>query len=65
MTVVSFVIGSGSVENSFENVISDSGIRLVISHFYTPSAFGGSQENAIEMLKKAISLNSTSDTAHI
>lgn len=40
-------------------------IARAISYFYTPSAFGGSQENAVEMLKKAIILDSTSDTAHI
>jgi tetratricopeptide (TPR) repeat protein len=40
-------------------------IARAISYFYTPSAFGGSPENAVEMLKKAISLDSTSDTAHI
>lgn len=34
-------------------------IGRAISYFYTPSAFGGSPENAIEMLKKAISLDPT------
>lgn len=40
-------------------------IARAVSYFYTPSAFGGSHEKAVEMLKKAVSLDSTSDTAHI
>jgi tetratricopeptide (TPR) repeat protein len=40
-------------------------IARSISYFYTPSAFGGSHERAVEMLRKAISLDTTSDTAHI
>lgn len=40
-------------------------IARAISYFYTPSAFGGSHERAVEMLKKAVSLDATSDTAHI
>jgi Tfp pilus assembly protein PilF len=34
-------------------------IARAISYFCTPSAFGWSPENAVEMLKKAISLDST------
>jgi tetratricopeptide (TPR) repeat protein len=34
-------------------------IARAISYFYTPSGFGGSPENAVEMLKKAISLDPT------
>ena len=40
-------------------------IARAIGYFFTPSAFGGSHEKAVEMLKKAISLDPTSDTAHI
>jgi tetratricopeptide (TPR) repeat protein len=40
-------------------------IARAISYFYTPSAFGGSHERAVEMLKKAVILDATSDTAHI
>jgi Tfp pilus assembly protein PilF len=40
-------------------------IARAIAYFYTPTAFGGSHEKAVEMLKKAVSLDSTSDTAHI
>lgn len=40
-------------------------IARAIGYFFTPSAFGGSHEKAVEMLKKAVSLDPTSDTAHI
>jgi predicted Zn-dependent protease len=40
-------------------------IARAVSYFYTPSAFGGSHEKAVEMLKKAVNLDSRSDTAHI
>jgi tetratricopeptide (TPR) repeat protein len=43
----------------------DAYIARAVSYFYTPSAFGGSHEKAVEMLKKAVSLDSASDTAHI
>jgi len=35
------------------------------NYFYTPQMFGGNKEKAIEMLKKAIELDPTSDSAHI
>ena len=34
-------------------------VGRAISYFYTPSAFGGIPENALEVLKKAISLEPT------
>jgi tetratricopeptide (TPR) repeat protein len=35
------------------------------NYFFTPTMFGGNKEKAIEMLKKAIELDPTSDTAHL
>lgn len=40
-------------------------IARAVGYFFTPSAFGGSHEKAVEMLKKAISLDAMSDTPHI
>lgn len=40
-------------------------IARAVSYFYTPRAFGGSHERAVEVLQKAISLDPTSDTAHV
>jgi tetratricopeptide (TPR) repeat protein len=34
-------------------------------YFFTPSAFGGSTDKAVEFLKKAIALDPSSDTAYI
>lgn len=40
-------------------------IARAAGYFYTPSNFGGSHEKAVEMLKKAVSLDATLDTPHI
>jgi tetratricopeptide (TPR) repeat protein len=40
-------------------------IGRAIAYFFTPAAFGGSRDKAMEMLKKAIELDPSSDTAHI
>lgn len=36
-----------------------------VNYFYTPPAFGGGHDKAIAMLKKAIEVDSTSDSAHL
>lgn len=40
-------------------------IARAIAYFFTPSAFGGSHDKAMETLKKAIEVDPSSDTAHI
>jgi tetratricopeptide (TPR) repeat protein len=40
-------------------------IARAISYFFTPAAFGGSRDKAVDMLKRAIALDPASDTAHI
>jgi Tfp pilus assembly protein PilF len=40
-------------------------IGRATAYFFTPAAFGGSRDKAMEMLKKAIELDPSSDTAHI
>jgi tetratricopeptide (TPR) repeat protein len=36
-----------------------------VNYFYTPSAFGGGHDKAIDMLKKAIEVDPTSDLPHL
>jgi tetratricopeptide (TPR) repeat protein len=40
-------------------------IARATSYFFTPSAFGGSKEKAMEHLRRAIELDPRSDTAHL
>lgn len=40
-------------------------IARATSYFFTPSAFGGSKEKAVEHLRRAIELDPRSDTAHL
>jgi tetratricopeptide (TPR) repeat protein len=40
-------------------------IARAYNYFFTPKAFGGDKQKAVEMLKKALELDSQSDTAHL
>jgi tetratricopeptide (TPR) repeat protein len=40
-------------------------IGRALSYFFTPSMFGGDRNKAVEMLKKALTVDPASDTAHI
>jgi tetratricopeptide (TPR) repeat protein len=40
-------------------------VSRAISYYYTPDSFGGSKSKAFEMLKKAIEIDSLSDSPHI
>ena len=40
-------------------------VSRAISYYYTPEAFGGSKDKALELLRKAIEINSPADTPHI
>jgi len=44
---------------------ADAHIARATSYFFTPSAFGGSKEKALEHLNQAIALDPKSDTAHL
>jgi len=44
---------------------ADAHIARATSYFFTPSAFGGSKEKAIEQLNLALALDPKSDTAHL
>ena len=44
---------------------ADAHIARATSYFFTPSAFGGSREKAIEHLNQAVELDPRSDTAHL
>jgi len=44
---------------------ADAHIARATTYFFTPSAFGGSKEKAIEQLQQALSLDPKSDTAHL
>jgi tetratricopeptide (TPR) repeat protein len=40
-------------------------VSRAISYYYTPDSFGGSKSKAFEMLKKAVEIDSLSDSPHI
>jgi tetratricopeptide (TPR) repeat protein len=40
-------------------------VGRAIGYYFTPSAFGGSHDKAIDLLKKAIDIDPANDTAHI
>ena len=40
-------------------------VSRAISYYYTPGSFGGSKSKAVEMLKKAIEIDSQTDSPHI
>ena len=40
-------------------------VSRAISYYYTPESFGGSKPKAFEMLKKAVEIDSLSDSPHI
>jgi tetratricopeptide (TPR) repeat protein len=40
-------------------------VSRAISYYYTPDSFGGSKSKAVEMLKKAVEIDSLSDSPHI
>jgi tetratricopeptide (TPR) repeat protein len=43
----------------------DAYVSRALSFYYTPASFGGSKTRAIEMLKKAVEINSAEDSPHI
>lgn len=43
----------------------DAHVSRAISYYYTPEAFGGSKTKAIDMLRKAVELDSSIDSPHI
>jgi tetratricopeptide (TPR) repeat protein len=43
----------------------DAYVTRAISYLYTPAAFGGSRDKAIEMLRKAVEADAAADTPHI
>ncbi|HEY6391469.1 MAG TPA: tetratricopeptide repeat protein [Bryobacteraceae bacterium] len=43
----------------------DAHIARATSYFFTPSAFGGSKEKALEQLNQALAFDPKSDTAHL
>jgi len=44
---------------------ADAYIARGVNYFYTPPVFGGGHDKAIAMLKKAIEVNSTADSAYL
>ena len=40
-------------------------VSRAISYYYTPDSFGGSKSKAVEMLKKAVEIDSQADSPHI
>lgn len=40
-------------------------VSRAISYYYTPDSFGGSKSKAVEMLKKAVEIDSQTDSPHI
>jgi tetratricopeptide (TPR) repeat protein len=40
-------------------------VSRAISYYYTPDSFGGSKSKAVEMLKKAVEIDSRTDSPHI
>jgi tetratricopeptide (TPR) repeat protein len=40
-------------------------VSRAISYYYTPDSFGGSKSKAVEMLKKAVEVDSQADSPHI
>lgn len=43
----------------------DAYVSRAISYYYTPQSFGGNKAKALEMLKKAVEINSAEDSPHI